>query len=294
MQDLRYIALTVMAVFLALATGLLLGSALNSPDRMNRIYNGLQNQFEGLRQENQRADDENKLLRLRVNAREQATRELLPLAVRNRLPGATVAIVLCGTVDDGRFRGSLEDTLRLAGAQIGAVVRVPDRLRRPAPDARRQLEQAWGGAQTAEPDPLDPAAWVVRAIHRGASPEQWEMLERETGIDELSSNGQPIRYLLVLTAADDDLRIQSLNGTSLPEFKVVETAVSEQMRVVGAEPEETRASVVDALARRNIPTVDNVDTASGQIAMVLTLAGADGRFGSKPGAASPIPQLESQ
>ena len=294
MQDLRYIALTVMAVFLALATGLLLGSALNSPDRMNRIYNGLQAQFDGLRQENQRADDENKILRLRVNAREQANRELLPLAVGARLPGATVGIVLCGSVDDGPFRSTLEDTLRAAGAQIGAVVRVPDRLRRPSPDGRRQFEQAWGGTQAADPDPLDPAAWVVRAIHRGANPEQWEQLERETGIDELTSNGQPIRYLLVLTAADDDLRIQALSGSSLPEFKVVETALSEQMRVVGAEPEGTRASVVDALARRNIPTVDNVDTASGQIAVVLTLAGADGRFGSKPGAASPIPQLENR
>lgn len=295
MHDLRYLAIALIGFFLALATGLLLGSALNSPGGRDRLYDKLRTDFDGLRADIQREDDENKLLRLRGNSRDQAVRTMLPLAVRNRLPGAVVGIVICGNLDEHPFRGALEDALRQAGAEVGTVVQVPDHLRVPVGATRRLLEQTWGGdAQASDPDPLDAAAWVVRAIHRGATTDQWNALETATGIDEISSNGAPARLLLVLSSVPDDARADLLNTGSLPEFKLVEAAKADQMRVVCAEPEDTRVSLMDALARQNIPTVDNVDTASGQVAVVLTLAGADGRFGSKPGAASAIPQLENR
>jgi hypothetical protein len=50
---------------------------------------------------------------------------------------------------------------------------------------------------------------------------------------------------------------------------------------------------VEPLRDRNISTIDDVDTPSGQISAVLALAGAEGRFGSRPGATRPIPPLET-
>ena len=51
---------------------------------------------------------------------------------------------------------------------------------------------------------------------------------------------------------------------------------------------------MDRLRGRDIPTVDNVDTPAGQISAVLALAGADGRFGSRPGDTGAIPSPEPE
>src|SRR3712207_635107 len=103
MVDLRYLALTIMGIFLALAVGLMTGSALGNPDRQVAAYEGLRNQFELLRAENQRVQDENDAVRRRVSAQEQALRGLLPQAVRGRLAGSSVGVILCGRWDERGF-----------------------------------------------------------------------------------------------------------------------------------------------------------------------------------------------
>lgn len=295
MHDLRYLALALIGFFLALATGLLLGSALNSPDRKDRIYEGLRVQFDGLRSDIQRVDDEDKRLKLQVSARDQAGRQLLPLAVRGRLAGANVAVVVCGPLDERPFWGPLEDALKQAGAATGMVVHAPDELRTPTGPVLRQLRREWGAEDpSGGTEPFEAAGWVARAIHRGATADQWAILQRETGLDIRSVNSAPTRLMLILSAVTDEARADAVNAANVPELKLVEAAQAEQMRVVACEPEGAQASVVDALARRSIPTVDNIDTPFGQIAAVLALAGADGRFGSKSGAGSAVPPLESR
>ena len=87
MIDLRYVGLTMIGIFLALAVGLMVGSALGSPDRLAAAMDGLRVQHEQLAQTNQEVREENASLERRLQSREEAERELLPLAVRERLRG---------------------------------------------------------------------------------------------------------------------------------------------------------------------------------------------------------------
>src|SRR5688500_13320897 len=103
MIDLRYVGLTMIGIFLALTIGLMTGSALGSSDKQVIAYERLQGEFELLREENQRVGDENDVLRRRLDAGEQAGREFLPGAVRGRLPGSTVGVILCGGIDERPF-----------------------------------------------------------------------------------------------------------------------------------------------------------------------------------------------
>src|SRR5687767_1237367 len=115
MIDLRYMGLTLIAVFLALTIGLMTGSALGSPDKRDMVYEGLRGEFELLRGEIKRVQEENDAARRREDAAKQALRELLPLAVRNRLPGSVVGVVVCGGIDERPFWRALEDALEEAG-----------------------------------------------------------------------------------------------------------------------------------------------------------------------------------
>lgn len=293
MIDIRYLGITLIAVFLALAVGMMTGSALGGPDKRDAAYEGLRGQFELLRAENQRVQDENDAVRRRLNAREQALRELQPLAIRGRLPGSTIAVIICGPANERGYWGELESAIRTAGAEIGPVVRIPDALREIPEDVRPRFELIWGDHPPDTPhEQYEPAGWVVRALARGGTAERLADLAATTGMELRGTNRGPIRRLLVLVSVPDQGRAAQVAAGEVPEVRVLEAARAIGLRTVVAEPEETVTSAVDALRRRaNVPTVDNIDTAAGRIAAVLALAGEDGEFGSKPGSSRPLPPV---
>lgn len=98
---------------------------------------------------------------------------------------------------------------------------------------------------------------------------------------------QPGPFLLI-TSAEDDLRAARVTADGSAEWAVIKAAELAGKRLVLAEPEGARPGVVAALQRAGISTVDNIDTAAGQISAVLALAGASGQFGSKSSADEPI------
>lgn len=293
MIDLRYLALTLIGVFLALAIGLMTGSALGGPDKRDAAYEGLRDQFELLRTENQRVQTENDAVLRRVTAQNQAIRELMPLALQDRLPGSVVGVVICGDLDERRFWGELEAALQQAGAAIGPVARVPDRLRPLSPEARDRFALVW--EEESAPDtghPFEAAGWLVTALSRGDAAQRLEELCRETGISLRGDIRRPLRRLLVLTGIPGEERAAAVVAGEVPEVRVIDAALGAGLRTVVAEPEGAIPSALELAGRRGLPTVDNVDTAAGQLSVVLALAGADGRFGTKPGASRPIPSLD--
>jgi hypothetical protein len=97
----------------------------------------------------------------------------------------------------------------------------------------------------------------------------------------------------VIAGVPEPVRETLISSGEVPEKWVVDSAAGDSaIRLVVAEPEETTVSAVEPLKSRGVPTVDNIDTAAGQISAILALAGADGNFGSKPGATRPVPPLE--
>lgn len=296
MIDIRYLGITLIAVFLSLAVGMMIGSALGGPDKRDAAYEGLRNQFELLRTENQRVQGENDAVRRRLNSREQALREMQPLALRDRLTASTIGVIICGPASERAYWAELESAIHLAGAQIGPVIRIPDALRDLSPEQRSQYRNTWQPVGV-EPGDLayEPARWVVRALARGTSRERLAQMASAAGIEVRGNTQTPVRRLLVLVSVPDTDRATLVASGEVPEVPVVETARAEGLRIVAAEPEETVTSAVDSLRQRlNVSTVDNIDSAAGRISAILALAGRDGQFGSKPGAARAVPSLETR
>ncbi|MFN3651523.1 MAG: copper transporter [Armatimonadota bacterium] len=290
MIDLRYVALTGIFIFLALAVGMMAGSALGGPDKRDAAYAGLRDEFELLRSENQRVRDENDTVKRRLEARDQALHSLLPLAVRGRLAGTTVAVVVCGGVDEGRFWSELENALEVAGAQVGPVLRLPDFMESLTPQDHARFARIWSdpSATPVAPErrPYEPVGWLLRGITGDSTRAEVRDLASALGA-ELRAYEGPSNRVLVLTTANAAREVR-VTGSLIPEAEVVRTALDRDLRVVVAEPEASEKSVVEHLRGREVATVDNVDTVAGRISTVLALAGQDGHFGSRPGA-QPLP-----
>ncbi len=117
MIDFRYHVVSIVAVFLALATGLVLGaSLLNAPliEQVTSANDGLIDDKEELR-------DELVEIQSRVDALQASLGALAPFALRDQLPGQSVVIVELPGVDTDITTG-LSDAVRQAGGQVDGVV----------------------------------------------------------------------------------------------------------------------------------------------------------------------------
>jgi hypothetical protein len=291
MIDLRYLALTVISVFLALAVGLMMGSALGTPDNRDQVYTQLRSQFQLLREDNQRVLEENRQGERRRAARDQALRDLMPDVIRGRLQGKNIAVVICAPVDEGPFWSDLESALKAAGADIGPILNVPEEITPLTEESKSKLAP-YVGQLSEEEGKFAAAIALVRALARGTSEDTVRDLAAPTGIRLRGTYRGPIRRFLVLTGETSDPEGQLPDVSKRVEAAVADAARQEGARVVAGEPEAAKRQMVQRLGGRVAATVDNIDAPAGVIAAILALDGHDGQFGVKPGAARALPPLE--
>jgi hypothetical protein len=293
MIDLRYLALTVISVFLALAVGLMMGSALGTPDRRDQVYTQLRSQFQLLRDDNQRVQEENRQGERRIAARDQALRDLMPDVIRGRLEGKNVAVIICSPLDEGPFWGNVETALKTAGADVGPILHVPEQ---PAPlsvQAREKLLRIIGTAPNNDTGGAYRAvSWLTRSLARGISEDFFAELVQDTGIRSQGGFRGPVKRFLILTGDSSAAEGTATDFTQRPEPAIAAAAQQEGARVIAAEPEAAKRQMTARLAGQVAATVDNIDSPAGIIAAILALEGHDGQFGVKPGAARALPPLE--
>ena len=291
MIDLRYLALTVISVFLALAVGLMMGSALGTPDHRDQVYTQLRSQFQLLRDDNQRVQEESRQGERRRAARDQALRDLMPDVIRGRLQGKNIAVIICAPMDEGPFWSDLEGALKEAGADVGPVLHVPEQPAEPSEEAKSKLAP-YVGRLTEEEGKFSAAVGVVRALARGVPEETVRELTAPTGIRMRGTYRGPIRRILLLTGESSDPEDHLPDLTKRAETAIADVARQEGARVIAAETEAAKRQMISRLGGQVPATVDNIDSPAGIIAAILALDGRDGQFGVKPGAARALPPLE--
>jgi hypothetical protein len=289
MMDLRYHVVSLIAVFLALAAGVVMGAALNSPERQKTAVATLQAQFEALRERDAEIKADNQALRQRLDVWSEAGRELRVAAVRNRLAGLRIGIAVCGADQLPAYWGELKATLTLAGAVVGPIIYLPDDLRPLDPATRARWALAGEPAGGVAPK-YEAVTFMLRALLEGENPARLDELTHGTGIRIEAATPDPVRRVLVLVAPPDGVRLGRAAAMDLPEFALA-SAAGTGVRLVVCEEEAAQASLVGRFAARGLTTVDNVDTMLGQVAAVLALDGASGVFGTKPGASRPLPAI---
>jgi hypothetical protein len=308
MMDLRYHLASLMSVFLALAVGIVVGVSLGSSERQAATIQSLQRDVSAIRAEDRRLQEVKADLQHRLLAYEEAEQDLLPLAVRGRLAGNRVALLLTGDAANA-LEVPVVETLRLAGAEVEITVFLPrdDPPSTAADHAAPRSERAMAVSTT-----------LFRALISG----QPALLESVRGRSpDLQIKGDlraPVRRLLLLCPNDKPEYAHRVAAGDGVEATIGRLAREADALLVAGEPEESHGGAINAIvAGTGVPaapdpsrgrespsllpmladlgasTVDHVNTVAGQMAMVLALAGVHGRFGTGPGATRVLPPLRS-
>ncbi len=286
MYNLRYHVASLVAVFLALAVGLLLGTVVaerGTFDESSRaMVEDLQRQFKSLQTENTRlSTDFDRAAAFGADA--------ASALVTGRLQDMTVAVV----VNAGRGNGlsALEGVLEKAGAApvvytfeapaLGLTEAVPDGL-------PGLIGDKFSG------DGVGPASQAFIEAVATALAEEWS-----------SPGGRPVTELFITqgvlsvrgeadaTAADACVSMSAFDGEPDAFARAVIAAFDDAGDLgVAAESSTQETGVAADAADAGLSAVDHVDTPQGSVSLVWLLSGeAEGYFGFGSGAKAAYPDF---
>jgi copper transport outer membrane protein MctB len=285
MFDFRYHALSLVAVLLALMMGVLLGVAVGDKELVSSAGRDVRRSLE---RDVRRARADAAEARRQVQQRDQVQQDLRTLLVSGRLSGQRVGVVSLGPLS-GRTLRIVRDSLKDTGGRIAleAVIARPYRLDGlPAgvtgvrgrkvsedPPAIRRVGRRFGEALTKG----DPLVGRVRRTLVASSSGSFRGLDAVVLVRQ-DPSGLSARDRKVADAFEDGLA----DGLS-----------ANNVSVVGVEFKSTQPSQVPWYKSQDLASVDNIDDLTGQVSMVLALAGASGAYGVKSTADSLLPPAAS-
>jgi hypothetical protein len=282
--DFRYHALSLVAVFLALAVGLLLGVAIGDSGLVSSAKQDIEDSLRGdVKASRAEAAD----LRAQLAQRDDYERQTFPDLVAGRLAGDQIGLLFLGDTS-----GQITDEVRDALEPAGATLRWVGALREP-PDVEQLAERAEGtryAAMSIDPTLLSPFShrMGVQLVVGGRLVSQ----VRPALMQSFSGDLGVLDGVVVVRDPDRPEEDDDQKGTTEElEDGIVSGLNRTDVPVVGVEELDADPSQISWYRDRGLASVDSVDQLSGRAALVFALAGADGAYGLKSSAEALLPRV---
>jgi len=278
----RYHAASLIAVFLALAVGILVGAQFGG-DALTNTRKDLEHSLVGnLQDARSRADE----LSGQLNRADEFAERVYPVLTRDRLSGKRIAIVALGDLPSD-ITSNVEDALGPTGARLVGVgvVREPVDVNGLASD----LAKTRFGDLRTNPDALtELGTGLGRQLVRGGTlPEvvRGQLFSRASGIFGA------LDAVIVVRDQPEDLGPAQRSRANQLESALMAGITGTRKAAVGVETTTGEPSSVSFFQSSDLASVDDVDLTAGQLAMVFSILGAEGSFGIKGSADRLLPDL---
>ncbi len=281
----RYHATSLIAVFLALAIGILIGAEFGG-DALTSTRRNLEHSLVGNLQDARSKSDE---LSSELGRSNEFADRVYPVLVRERLEGKRIAILALGDLP-GEVTGAVEDALGPTGAKLVGVgvVREPLDLGGLAGD----LAKTRFADLRRNPDTLTAfGVGLGRQLVRGGTlPEvvRGHLFSRASG-----SFGALDGVIVVRVQPQDLGPVQRSNAGRL-EAALMSGITATPTPAVGIETSTAEPSSIAFFQANDLSSVDDVELTAGKLAMVFSMLGAEGSFGVKGSADRLLPDLLTQ
>jgi hypothetical protein len=272
--DFRYHVASLIAVFIALVIGILVGVGLSGRGFVSDAERkNLEHQISALTGDRDAARAALGLATQRQSVADAYVADTYPVLVAGRLKGLKIGVVFVGSVDQTIDRAVLQAVqdaggrvVRLRAFRIPMDVKGTEQIL-----AKRPVLEPYAGASRL--DTLGRAI-AVELVFGGKTP----LLDAlgDTLLEERDGNGQPKLDGVVLSRSAPAQQ----GSTSRFLSGLYAGAAAAGIPAVGVERSTPTTSAVPAFVRGGLSTVDSIDTPAGRLALVLELAGSPaGHYG---------------
>ncbi len=274
MFDFRYHALSLVAVFLALGIGIVLGASLGD----SVISQANKDVRSSLRNDVVTAREQARTAKAAVSNRDDFISASFKRLAGGKLRGKRIAIVSSGDLPQDVESG-VRSAVKDSGGRVDSVSRFDVN-----PDLLALGGKLGGRFQLlgTNPGQLRP---LGRRLGRSLAFGRRPALKLESAYPDDFSGDFRGADGVVLYRADGKRQSQSERF----EAALVEGLRAAGMPVVGVERSEEDPSQIPFYVHANLSSVDDVDQPAGRVALALTLTGAEGNWGFKSTADAPLP-----
>ena len=281
----RYHATSLIAVFLALAIGILIGAEFGGDALTSTRKNLEASLVNNLQDARSKTDELNGEL---GRANEFADR-VYPALTRERLAGKRIAIVALGGLPSDDTT-AVEDALGPTGAKLVGVgvVREPVDLNGLAGD----LAKTRFADIKRNPDSLTALGiGVGRQLVRGGT---LPKVVRGHLFSRASGNFGALDGVIVVRNQPQDLGPVQRTTAGTLESGLLRGITATRTPATGVETSTAEPSSISFFQGNDLSSVDDVEMTAGQLALVFTMLGAEGSFGVKSSADRLLPDLLTQ
>ena len=285
--DFRYHIASLVAVFLALGIGVLIGSTMlgntSIIDTQKQLTDNLSQQMQDLREQNKAVETRSNSLETNNNILKEFGEDVLPLLVANRLTGQKIALIQTNNLS---IPNNLKTVLQTAGAKINSVTTIIDgfdlsddkllpNTLNVTPDAdRHKIVQSLSLA-------------VAQGILLGQNNEIINSLTEKGFIKVEGNYGLPVNAIIIIGGSKDNQTVKLADI----DFPIIRFFIDNNISIYGVEESDIVYSYMKDYQKNRISTVDNINTIPGKLALVLAMQGHPGNYGIKDTAQSLLPPL---
>jgi hypothetical protein len=279
----RYHAASLVAVFLALAVGILIGAGLGDnlvSDTEKNLRDSLEGDIEDARGQ---ADD----LQIALDRERAFSSRAYPALVGDRLRNERIGVMAFGDLP-ADVSADIEAALEPTGAELVEVAVV----RRPPDIAALGSELPPKQADAIEEDPAalqDLGELLGEQFALGTG--KLLTRTRDNLFSRSSGEGGQLDGVILTREPAGDLDGDAAEQTAALETGLTRGVTDSGVTTVAVEQSSRSDSSVPFFAALGVATVDNVDLVAGRVALVFALLGAEGSFGIKESATSLLPEL---
>lgn len=300
MFDFRYHALSLAAVLLALAVGVVIGVAIGDSDLVSSAKSGI---VHDLKEEVAGAQHHASELGAQLGSEETFVNDLYPIAVHGLLDGENVGLVFLGG-SSNTINTFVRDAVTQAGGSLATVVAIREPLdleglshagegtRFAALDA--ESSSAAGEDGEAAGKLIESFGSIIgKQLVSGGSKVERELISRVRGPLLTAFDGQlgKLDALVVVRNEPASMTPEQSKSTAQFESGLLDGVAAVGIQVVGAEATNTEPSQVPWYQSKDISSVDDVDQTAGQAALIYALTGSHGSYGTKSTADSLLPNV---
>ncbi|MGI6549207.1 MAG: copper transporter [Syntrophomonadales bacterium] len=293
MFDIRYHVATLVAIFIALGVGILIGSTLVGGDVMveqqKKIISQLEAQFDDLRERESQMAQENAFMSNVSRNYEEFSRTFSVPLIKNRLNGYRVAIIVTGGQE---IPAGMLNSLSLAGARVDSTTVVLPGIRLNDSGLLIRVCDYYQLDHSTPPDELRKMIALSAAgiVANGGDSEARTFLEDNNLVNFDGDYGGILDEVILIGGARDE----NLNYPASVDAWFIRSLQNYNKNILGCETSRVPISYMTTYQEFDISTIDDIDMTPGQIAMVRVLEGETGDYGVKSTAKKFMPSLPAE
>lgn len=279
MLDMRYHIVSLAAVFLALALGILLGPLIVEKgvlvEQQEKLISEIRKDIKELKEKNRELQKE-------VSQTKHFEEQVLPTLVKDELKGKKVMVLTTSPASPNLYE-KVARVLIQSGAETNLVNPLFSQWGLSEVDIRKKIKtlpflEGSGDKELEEKITERFALEVTAKTNQELLKTLWDLRVVNGGegekVEELHLPAEGI----VILKSDNEKNFLSLNQIRI----LIQKFKKSKITVVGVETSQADPSYMNFYQEAGIPTVDNIDTIPGLVSLVFALRGEIGNFGVKP------------